>query len=144
MLRKVFFMLLLLPLTGCEPAPKDQKLEEAAHVHTEALAISAKVSGLLASVQSRFDSLSDDQKSEFNQLVRQYQEWGDLVVEVPGYEHEQHDHGHDHHHGPNELTGLPSDQVLEIQTELKKQIEVLHTKLEDFLRKISPGSNDGV
>ena len=134
--------LFLLVLLACGPAPEDSNLAEAAKAHDEAMEISSDVSSALDSLQDLQDSLSSEQRIELGELRQALAEWRDLAVEVPGYEHEGHDH--DHHHGPNELEGLPSDQVLEIQKELKKQIEVLHAKVEQLSKEQNPGLDDGV
>lgn len=134
----------LFVITSCGSAPEDYVLIEAAKVHDEAITVSAEVATALKSIENQPDALSDQQKDELEKLKQDFTEWRDLVVEVPGYEHEEHNHhGHDHRHGPNELEGLPSQQILDIQKELKNQIEVLNSKIEAFSKNQTPGE-DGV
>lgn len=136
-------LLALLALVACGSTPQDERLEEAANVHQDAVVLGAKVSEMLEAVEGQLGQLSNDQKARYHLLKQEFEEWRDLVVEVPGYTDEAHDHAHDHHHGPNKLEGLPPEQILEIQQELKKQIALLHAQVQ-ALSKIQPGSNDGV
>ncbi len=119
---------------ACGPAPEDKTLTEAGKVHDEAIAISKEVSNALEVFEDLPDSVLEMQGPQIEALKQEFADWKELVVEVPGHEHEEHDHDHDHdhHHGPNELEGLPSDQILEIQQELKKQIEALRTKVQQL------------
>lgn len=128
------FTLCLLFLYACGPAPEDKTLTEAGKVHDEALAISKEVSTALEAFNNLPDSVLEMQSAQIEGLKQEFADWKELLVEVPGHEHAEHDHDHDydHNHGPNELEGLPSEQILEIQQELKNQIEALRTKVQQF------------
>jgi len=134
----------LFVITSCGSASEDKVLIEAAKVHDEAMTVSVEVSSALESIENHTDALSDLQKEELDKLKQDFEEWSELVVEVPGYEHkEQHHHGHDHRHGPNELEGLTPQQILDVQKELKRQIEVLNDRQQELSKNQTPGE-DGV
>ncbi|MEM8894533.1 MAG: hypothetical protein AAGC88_08145 [Bacteroidota bacterium] len=124
----------LLFLYACGPAPEDKTLTEAGKVHDEAIAISKDVSTALEAFDDLPDSVREMQGSQIDALKQEFADWKELLVEVPGHEHDHHDHDHDHDHdhGPNELEGLPSEHILEIQQELKNQIEALRTKVQQL------------
>lgn len=112
---------------------------EANEVHLEAEAIQAQIEPEIRKIDSlrnllvtkntsRTDSLAND-------LSRQkidFEDWEKNFFPVPGFEH-AHEKGHEHHHDHPPAPELPADKMLEIQKEIKMNIERIKTDLNQTL-----------
>ena len=106
-------------------------------------------------IEKQFESQLDSLKSLSHHAVeirdslqvieKDFELWEKNVVEVPGDDSAEahdhgHDHGHDHHHEKEDLQVTP-EQMVEIQKELKSNLEKLLLRLQSIrqLRAHSAG-----
>ncbi len=136
--------ILLAVFISCSSPNKEVNdyLSEAAEFHDAAIKTGHDLSLRISQIKQIEEELSKPDQDTLQVLMKDLGEWYDSVVEVPGHEHGDHDHhghdheGHDHHdhdhdhdHGPNYLEGLSEEQILEIQKELKKEIDVIGVRI---------------
>jgi hypothetical protein len=149
----LFFSCCLL-LTACGDK-KDPKMEEAGKIHLEAMEIEEAVHEQVESIDSLKVVLTDKKKSlkdssavasidstiaAFDAVAKSFEEWEENLVEVPGLAHEHHDHeGEEHQHDHKPAPNVSSDQMIEIQKEIKANIEKIKadfTKAQERLKAI--------
>ena len=133
-------------LAACNPE-KDPRLQQAAQIHNQAMAMHGEAmasvgsaKALLPRLKARRDSASaaarpalDSAMAGIEQMDERMDAWMAEVVEVPGNEedgHAHHEHGkgeaHEHsHEAPPDVT---PQQMLDIQKEMKKNIEGIRTE----------------
>lgn len=149
LLYNVFSAGILLLFVACGGgSEEDRLLHEAADIHVEALKIKKEMEPNLEelrqisnSIQIQGKALSLEEKKftdAVNGLERRLQYWEENHIEVPGFEHGEHDHsGHDHHHDHSHDHGnsfqLPASDMLIIQKEFKDSIEAIKSSLELML-----------
>lgn len=108
----------------CQPQKIDSRLAEAHEYHQQAGQIREKLNQQIADMKG--DSLAINTVQEFKRAL---EEWDEAWVEVPGFEHDHdHDHeeeGHDHHHHHIAAPNLSTDEHLELQKHLLKEIKQL-------------------
>ena len=111
------FVLLLLAACGT-PSQEDKLLQEAADIHNTALAIAEELETTL-----KQNTISADSASA---ILAAIEAWENDLVEVPGNEHHDHE-GHNHAHEPVHVT---SQEMLQLQLELKQRIEQIKKRVE--------------
>ena len=136
---------------ACSGESEEHKiLHEAADLHVEALKIKKELTGdleqlrqLKNGIQVQGRALTEEEvkfTKAVNLLENRLAYWEENHVEVPGFEHGEHDHsghdhsGHDHNHGPK--FQLPPDDMLIIQKEFKDSIVVIKRSLESLLQNV--------
>lgn len=121
---------------------EDQKLlEEAGQIHQQALEIEQKVKPRLEAliqeknrinIQGR--ALTEAEIAFVNQveaLEKSYAFWEENHVEVPGFEHDHHDHaGHDHSHDHKPGLDVTASDMLLIQQEFRDSITAIQARVE--------------
>ena len=106
-------------LFACKGRPeKDPILVEAFEIHKESVDIAAKAVEVWEKLPA-----NDIIRLKFDSIL---QEWGDNLVEVPGF-HYHHD-GLGHHHGRAPLKLLPSDMLL-VQKEFRDSIKSIYQRI---------------
>ena len=127
-----FTVIALLLFSCATSGTKDPLLEEAFSYHQEAMAVhdsvvlKLKILGQRIADMPESDSLVAEFQNSKEEIERNFEQWDEALVPVPGYE-VAHDHVHDHDHGQNDLKDLPAEKVLELQKELKMEI----TRIQD-------------
>ncbi|TAF23250.1 MAG: hypothetical protein EAZ70_13200 [Runella slithyformis] len=134
---------------------KDPKLEEAGKIHNEAHEIGEALEAQIEDIDSLKIVLADKKKTitdaaalarldstsaALESVQKAFAEWEDNIVGVPGLEHkhaegEAHNHKHEHKPTPD----VTPDQMLEIQQEMKKNIEKIKAdlaKAEEMLKSV--------
>lgn len=145
-------LLILLMVFGCSGHAENETLKKASDVHNEAVKIGHDASLLVSQLKQRQDSLSVAQSDTLQVIMTSLSEWYESLVEVPGYDHDDHGHGHDHeghdhsghdhdhdHGAPNYLEGLTPEEVLEVQEALKREVEGIQRKVTSLARDIKNG-----
>lgn len=128
-------------LSACGPSKKDATLVHAAAIHSEATKIGHQTSMVVSQLKSLEGSLKMAQLDSLNAITEDLTGWYESLVEVPGFQHEEHNHdhsGHDHEHDheKNYLEGLPAEEVLAIQLELKKEIAWMNARVNKLMNEI--------
>ena len=131
-------ILIVMILVACGGAAEDETLKSASKIHNVVMKKAHDVSLKVSELKRGETLLTESQRDSLHSIFTSLSEWYDTVVEVPGYEHDEHDHeghghdehdhgehdhvghdhgGHDHDHGSevNYLEGLSSEDILEIQ-----------------------------
>lgn len=115
-------------------------MEEAGKIHLAAMEIEEAVAAEIESSDSLKTLLTDKKKSmtdaaaiarvdsaiaALDRAHEAFHEWEENLVEVPGLPHEHHDHGdgEHHHHDHKPAPDLSPDQMLDVQKEIKANIE---------------------
>jgi ABC-type nickel/cobalt efflux system permease component RcnA len=141
-------------LTACGDK-KDPKMEEAGKIHLEAMEIEESLHEQVEGIDSLKIVLTDKKKtltdaaavasidstiSALDLVAKSFEEWEESLVEVPGLAHEHHHHeGEEHHHDHKPAPNVSSDQMIEIQKEIKANIEKIKadfTKAEQRLKAV--------
>lgn len=122
-IKKYNFHLILIPsiflfITCSKETKKDPLLVEAFQIHEKSMSLAKDVKEML-DVMSENDSVIMNIEQRFNN-------WEEMVIEVPGFEHNHdHDHDHDHHHHHEQELNLTPQQIFDIQVELKDSITAI-------------------
>lgn len=115
---------------------------EANKIHLEASEIQEQVEPGI----ERLDSLrtlllkkktpeADSLIGALDKLTVEFEEWESNLFEVPGFEH-AHKQGEHHHHEHATAPELPAEKMLEVQKEIKLNIEGIRNKLELYSQEI--------
>lgn len=131
-------ILLALIIVACSHS-SDDLLKEAAQVHNLSVKIGEHVAQKIHAIeeyaQTEADSLTRAQLLDSVIILNeQLSDWENELVEVPGNEHE----GHDHHH--EESMELTPQMILEIQREINQRIIALNVRSQRLLDQYSDGS----
>ena len=119
-------------------------LQQAADIHKAMMEIEKQFENQLDSLKS-FSHHAVEIRDSLQVIEKDFELWEKNVVEVPGDDSaEAHDHGHDHgheHHGEKEDLQVTPEQMVEIQKELKSNLEKLLLRLQSIrqLRAHSAG-----
>ena len=152
-----FFLTIVLVSTLACTDKKDPKLEEAGKIHNEAHEIGEAIEGQIEAIDSLKTLLAEKKKTmtdaaamarldstsaALEGVQKAFTAWEDNIVGVPGMAH-KHEHAegeahkHDHNHKP--APDVTPDQMLEIQQEMKTNIEKIKAdlnKAEEMLKKV--------
>ncbi|MFD2524020.1 hypothetical protein [Emticicia soli] len=124
--------------------PKDNPvLVEANQVHLEAEAIQEKIEPEIEKIDSlknllavRKTAKADSLVNDLSKLNADFEDWEKNFFAVPGFEH-THEEGHEHHnHDHTPAPELPADKMLEVQKEIKANIESIEARLNNLLAQI--------
>ncbi|HEY1054114.1 MAG TPA: hypothetical protein VGE24_03240 [Emticicia sp.] len=138
MTKKISILLTSFVFISCSSkSPKDNSvLIEANRIHLEAEAIQSRVEPEIEKIDSLKNLLqlkkmakADSLASELVNLKTDFKDWEKNLFVVPGFEHtHEGKHAHNHHeHTP--APELPADKMLEIQKEIKINIERIDIEL---------------
>ncbi len=124
-------LLITLVFLACSASKEDKVLKQASEIHNDAMEIGHKTSLRISYLKKNESGLARAHQDSLQSITLALGEWYEMVVEVPGYEHEDNGHDHDHAHGDQmeHLEHLSAMEILEIQTELKKEIERLQASV---------------
>lgn len=125
-------------LLGCGGSAEDKLLHEAADIHMEALKVKKEMAAELEQlrqinnkIQVQGKALSQEELNfakSVSSLESSLKYWEDNHIEVPGFDHGEHDHsGHDHSHGGE--FHLPASDILIIQKEFRDSILSIKSRL---------------
>ena len=158
---KKFWILLF--LLACGPSKEDLALADAAAVHDEAVEVGYHTSKAVNQLKNMEGDLDQVQLDSLQALTEDLSHWYELLVEVPGYDHDDHYHhghshsdhsghdhddheghdheghdhsGHDHGTSTNYLEGKSADEILAIQSELKKEVEKIQARVTRLLQDV--------
>jgi len=106
---------------SCTRSQQNDELAQAVNVHVSALALADTLKQTLDTLRATH---LQDSVSTWRALLAQ---WESSLVEVPGMEHEHHAHGHKHEH--HQSVDLTPAEMLEVQGELKFQIQQLQKRI---------------
>ncbi|RYU93328.1 hypothetical protein [Emticicia agri] len=144
-MKKIWTFIAGLALVACSPkSPKDNPtLVEANRIHIEAEAIQEEIepeiekidslkNELLAKKNTKTDSLA----YELTQLKTDFEEWEKNFFAVPGFEYEHKTEHEHHHHNHATAPELPADKMLEVQKEIRKNIEGIKISLDQTMPEV--------
>jgi len=119
---------------------EDKLLHEAADIHMEALKVKDEMTPELEQLRQLSNGINvqgralNEEEMNFTKAVANLESrlkyWEDNHVEVPGFDHGEHDHSahnHDHSHGGE--FHLPASDILIIQKEFRDSILAIKGKL---------------
>jgi hypothetical protein len=134
-MKKISLFLTFLGLMACGKSPQDNPvLVEANQIHLEAIEVQEQVEGQLKNLDSLKNTLQDKTlKAKIDSMQQIFQSWEAALVEIEGFEHEQHE-GHHHHHQP--APNMTDESMLEYQKNAKKAIQDFKKNLEDLTQQI--------
>jgi hypothetical protein len=134
---------------------KDPKMEEAGKIHLEAIEIEETLHEQVEGIDSLKIVLNDKKKTvtdaaavasidstvaALDAVAKSFEEWEENLVEVPGLAHEHHHHeGEEHHHDHKPAPDVSGDQMIEIQKEIKANIQKIKSDLasaEERVKKV--------
>ncbi len=137
-MKKLFILTFVFACTST--AHDSEIIKQSIELHEAALKVSQGVVDDIKTMDALTDSLSDDTvvlKDSLVNIKQAFDAWEESIVEVPGHDdhdhhdHHGHDHDHDHDHAPS--PDLTDEMVLEIQQEMKDQIEKLSKRTKALL-----------
>lgn len=132
-MRKVILAALIISISSCNSNKRNLLLDEAFEVHKSIREVQKKVILQWISLEELSKPKLD---SAFISNKALYSAWKHDLLEVPGYPH-IHLEGDDHEHHHHEQSKLPDDQILAIQKEALKAIELIHNKNQKLLDSLS-------
>lgn len=134
---------------------KDPKMEEAGKIHLEAMEIEETLHEQVEGIDSLKIVLNEKKKTvtdaaaiasidstvaALDAVAKSFEEWEENLVEVPGLAHEHHHHeGEEHHHDHKPAPEVSGEQMIEIQKEIKANIEKIKSDLasaEERVKKV--------
>lgn len=140
-MKKILMLVAGVAVMACSlKTPKDNPiLVEANQVHLEAEAIQEKIEPEIKKIDSLKNLLLVKKTAQANSLVNDlsklkadFEDWEKNFFAVPGFEH-THKEGHEHHHDHTPAPELPADKMLEVQKEIRANIESLESRLSKLL-----------
>lgn len=128
--------LALLTACGSSENKDDATLKEAGKIHLEASEVQEHLEPLVDSLGTLKTTLASRTTPEaqaavatIDSVMKRFEEWEESVVEVPGQEHaHEHAEGEEHHHHHHDHKPAPqvtASEMLDIQKELKANIDKL-------------------
>lgn len=143
-MKKILILAAGITVMACSSkTPKDNPvLVEANKVHLEAEAIQEKIEPEIEKIDSlknllavRKTAKTDSLANDLTTLKAGFEDWEKNFFAVPGFEH-THEEGHEHHHDHTPAPELPADKMLEVQKEIKANIESIEARLNNLLAQI--------
>lgn len=141
-MKKILILAAGITVMACSSkTPKDNPvLVEANKVHLEAEAIQEKIEPEIEKIDSLKSLLllkktaqADSLVNDLSKLNADFEDWEKNFFAVPGFEH-THKEGHEHHHHDHTpAPELPADKMLEVQKEIKANIESIEARLNNLL-----------
>lgn len=151
-MKKLTCILLLAGLSYACSEKKDEHLEKAAKIHNEATQMAEEIEVQIESIDSLQTLLTEKKKTltdasaiaaidsasaALTTVAKAFEDWESNIIEVPGMVHEHHEgeHHHEHKAAPN----VTSEQMVELQAEMKTNIEKIKadlTNAEAMLKKV--------
>ena len=128
--------IILLIFSACASSQNEALNKQSIELHEAAMQVGKQISEKIGELEALQDSSLMDSVMA---LKQGYEAWEESIVEVPGHEHDHHDHdheGHDHDHDHSPSPDLTPEMVLEIQTELKANAEVLNQRADRILEMV--------
>lgn len=137
-------LLAWLTIVACSSkSPKDNPiLVEANEIHLEAEAIQEQIEPEIEKIDSLKNLLmvrktlkTDSLANNLTHLKADFEDWEKNFFAVPGFAHEhagEHEH---HHHSHTYAPELPADKMLEVQKEIKANIERINAELNQALTR---------
>ena len=136
---KIIYALLIgLAFTACSTHLSNDNplLIDANRIHLEAEAIQEQVEPEIEKIDSLKNSLlarktiaADSLVKELTRIKADFEKWEANFFAVPGFEHDHTDKHEHHHHDHLPSPELPADKMLEVQREIKVNIERIQTDL---------------
>jgi D-alanyl-D-alanine carboxypeptidase len=145
-------LLAAVALTACGEK-KDPMLEEAGRIHNEASEIQASIEPQVENIDSLQNLLAEKKKTltdpamiakvdsvsaALGAITKSFEAWESNIIEVPGLEH-KHAEGEHHHHDHKPAPNVTSEQLVELQKEMKTNIEKIKSdmsKAEEMLKEV--------
>lgn len=143
-MKKILILAAGITVMACSSkTPKDNPvLVEANKVHLEAEAIQEKIEPEIEKIDSlknllavRKTAKADSLANDLTTLKAGFEDWEKNFFAVPGFEH-THEEGHEHHHDHTPAPELPADKMLEVQKEIKANIESIEARLNNLIAQI--------
>jgi len=150
-MRSLCLIIVCLSLTVACGAKKDPVMQQAGQVHKQAIAIHEEVMVQINDARQLIQRLKvkretsdsttriaiDSTIARIEHADRSMNTWMDEVVEVPGLEDDHaHTHGEGHDHDHSAAPEITPQQMLEIQKEMKVNIEKIQA---DLIRQMERG-----
>ncbi|WP_337045027.1 hypothetical protein [Emticicia sp. 17c] len=144
-MKHTILLLAVLAVMSCsgKSAKDNPMLVEANEVHLAAEAIQEEIEPQIEKLDSLRNLLTmrktpqaDSVIADLATLKTDFEAWEKDFFPVPGFEHAhagKHEHHHHHDHAP--APELPADKMLEVQKEIKKNIEGIQNRLSETLTK---------
>jgi len=132
MKRFLLFSIISLFIFNCTNTKDKETLAKASAIHNEAFALLEKLEDDLKTLKAD-TTIHQDSLAALTQALAA---WEENLVEVPGNEHEHHHHegeeghNHDHDHNHAKAPDVTPNEMLEIQSTLKKEIDAIAKRLE--------------
>lgn len=152
----LLFIALVIWSCGGKSAKDDPILQEATKIHEEAHEMQEGIEPTIEGIDSlktvlieKKKSLADSSAKQIDELVGaldkikgDFEAWEENVVSVPGMEDEhEHEHSkegeHHHHHDHKPAPDVTSEQMLDIQKEIRKNIEAIKADLDKAMAKVT-------
>ena len=139
-----------LVFVACEPE-KDPKMEEAGKIHLASMEIEESLHEQIEGIDSLKVVLNDKKKTltdaaaiasidstvaALDAVAKSFEEWEENLVEVPGLPHEHHHEGEEHRHDHKPTPEVSGEQMIEIQKEIKTNIEKIKSDLESVQERV--------
>lgn len=142
---KIIFLLIAgFVVCACSSqSSKDKAILVAANqIHLESEAIQEQIEPEIEKIDSlrnlllaRKTAKADSLAMNLMRLKADFENWEKNFFAVPGFEHKNEEvHGHHHDHTP--APELPADKMLEVQEEIKSNIERIKTDLYEALSQV--------
>lgn len=139
-MKKIAILLTWIAILACSPkSPEDNPiLVEANKIHLEAEVIQEQLEPEIEKIDSLKNLLSLKKTLKTNSLANNltklkadFEDWEKNFFTVPGFTHEHK--GEHHHHDHTPAPELPADKMLEVQKEIKANIERIKIELNKVL-----------
>ncbi len=137
-------LVLLTAACGGGGSADEATLQAAGQLHLQASEVQERIEPLIDSLALLKTQLTAKQTpeaqatvAEIDSVTKRFEEWEDTAVEVPGQEH-PHQHGegeHHHHHDHKPAPQVTASEMLDIQKELKANIEKIDRDVRATLDK---------
>ena len=140
-MKKLFMLTLVFACSST--AHNEEIIQQSIELHEAAMKTSQEVVNDIKAMEAMTDSLQEDTmwlQDSLANVKEAFAVWEESIVEVPGHDdhdHHHHDHeGHDHDHDHSASPDLTDEMVLEIQQEMKDQIEKLNKRTKSLVAEL--------
>ncbi len=124
-------LLLFVFAVACTASNEEKLLDQSREIHDLVVEMGVRMKGKIDRIETSIPQVNEPVKSQLQDslmaLRQAFDYWQSTVIEVPGHSHD------DHHHNHAPAPDITPEMMLDIQRDLKDQVEHLNIRAQKIL-----------